>query len=200
MTLVVAAAATILSLPATPALAFTPSCSGSSCNGVWPGESNCGSDPAAFAVATINVADFARMRFDALWYSPACHTYWGEDPSGAAGYARTLQLWSQDQYGGRQKALFAGSFVPVIIDEDKEINSSSDTRMYYLGGNESIKFCYIWTGQVNDPAVPNGPIVTNDPDVFSPIAGHGDTDTNQQTDRYATAANGGVSDACTVWR
>jgi hypothetical protein len=129
-------AAVGLAVPASPAFAASPGCPSPNCVGDRVENTNCGPNNGAYAIASMDVLDpmHTETKVDYLWYSPLCNTFWGEDTNATVGYGRVMQLWGQNEYGGRESLLTSVSWI------NNEANPAfHETTMVSASG--SVKYC-----------------------------------------------------------
>lgn len=130
-------------LVATPAAAaaIEPYCP-NGCVGSRVEDTNCNLD--AYGIASVVVTEPMQVnRFrNYLWYSPMCKTFWGDYLQATGGYPRTSQVWTQDQYGGREV------LAAWVNSEEGQLHYL--TTMVSAAG--SAKFCVIFgTDAKEDP-------------------------------------------------
>jgi hypothetical protein len=107
-----------------------PACPNVVCVGERVENTNCGL--IKYGVAGLNVVDQDELgpSIADLWYSPLCNTVWGEYIGKVPHQIRYLQLWSQDEYGGRNVRSFQSDLVADGFHETTMVSA-----------NGSVKFC-----------------------------------------------------------
>jgi hypothetical protein len=124
---------------AAPAFAAGTGCPSSGCVGQSVDSTNCRNG--AYAIASTLVQyqlQVNRMR-EWMFYSPLCNTYWGLTTTHTGGYPYSMELYAQDEYGGRDTRVFSyfAPFAPDIAYESTMVSAGNSVKMCINGSLES---------------------------------------------------------------
>lgn len=118
-----------VTVPASSAQAASPSCP-NGCVGSRVEDTNCGLEKYPVGAAKVRDLGATDESPADLWYSPMCKTVWGEYTSTNPDQLRYLQLWSEDEYGGKNVRPYQASLQASGFHETTMVSSSG-----------SVKFC-----------------------------------------------------------
>jgi hypothetical protein len=118
-----------VTVPASAAQAASPFCP-NGCVGSRVEDTNCGVDKYPVVSARVRDLDATDYSPADMWYSPLCKTVWGEYSPKNSDQVRYIQLWAQDEYGGKNTLPYQGASQSSDFQETTMVSSSG-----------SIKFC-----------------------------------------------------------
>jgi hypothetical protein len=124
---------------AAPAFAAGTGCPSSGCVGQTVDSTNCRNG--AYAIASTWVLyqmKVAQLR-EWMFYSPLCDTYWGLTTNHTGGYGYSMELFAQDEYGGRDKQVFSyfTASAPDIAYESTMVSAAASVKMCINGSPET---------------------------------------------------------------
>jgi hypothetical protein len=118
-----------VTVPASAAQAASPYCP-NGCVGSRVEDTNCGTVKYPVGSAKVRDLDATDDSPSDMWYSPLCKTVWGEYVAKNPDQVRYIQLWSQDEYGGKNALSYQGASQSSGFQETTMVSSSG-----------SVKFC-----------------------------------------------------------